>query len=386
MKSVNLPQKLSVLFLALLWGLMSLLLSGCQAQAPIEIGFVAGLTGRNAALGVDGRDGALLALDQINQTGGVAGRSLELVVRDDLGTPDGAIAADEDLISADVVAIIGHMISETNMAVWPIIEKSGVIFLSPTVSTPQIAGLDDNFFRLMPVNSYPAGRLADYTANQLGLKRVAIFYDLDNQAFTQTFRDGFAAQFEQLGGQVVADYPFSSSQNPDFKLYLEESQPAQPQAILIIASAADTAVLSQQVDLLNMDVQLLTSNWALTNDLIQDGGKAVDGILTIVSHDENNQSPEYLDFETRFEERFGHKPTFAAGYGYEAILILAEALQKTGGSATGLREALLETKDFTGVNGHITLDPYGDVIRTLYLITVQDGQFQTLSTLDINPE
>ena len=117
--------------------------------------------------------------------------------------------------------------------------------------------------------------------------------------------------------------------------------------------------------------------------VIHDGGKAVDGILTVVPHDESNQTPAYLDFEARYVERFGQKPTFAAGYGYEAVMVLAEALEKTEGTATGLRAALLETNNFIGVNGRISFDPYGDVIRTLYLITVQNGQFQTIATLEI---
>ena len=154
--------------------------------------------------------------------------------------------------------------------------------------------------------------------------------------------------------------------------------------MLIVASAADTALFAQQVDLLEMDAQLLTSNWAFTNDLIQSGGKAIDGILTIVPHNEDNKSAEYLDFEAKFIERFGRKPNFAAGYGYEAVMVLAEALKKTEGSSTGLAAALLETENFPGVNGKITLDPYGDVVRTLYLLTAQDGQFTTLSTVEIS--
>lgn len=136
-------------------------------------------------------------------------------------------------------------------------------------------------------------------------------------------------------------------------------------------------MIAQQVRLLDLDVQLLTSNWALTEDLIENGGIAVDGIIAVVANDQNNQSPLYLEFSGRFRERFGREPTFAAGYGYEAVLVLVNALEMTGGDEHQLADALLKTKDLPGVDGNISFDPFGDVIRTLYLMAVQDGMFVT---------
>ena len=358
-------------------------LASCGGREPILIGFSAGLTGRTAALGVDGRDGALLAVETINAEGGIQGSPIELLAQDDLATAEGSIAADKELVDAGVVAIIGHMTSETMMSAWPSLKDTGIIYLSPTVSTPALQGIDDNFFRLIPVNSSHAGQLALYATDELGVKRVAVFYDLDNQAFTETYLEGFAAQFEK-SGQIVARYGFSSSTHPDFFSMLQEVSQQNPDAIFIIASAVDTALIAQQANLLNIDAQLLASNWSLTDDLIQNGGKTVEGILTVVAHDENNQSPTYLDFKSRFEERFGRRPTFAAGYGYEAVLVLASALERTGNQVDELADALLETRDFPGIHGRISLDAYGDVHRTLYLISVQDGAFVTLRTFDVS--
>lgn len=359
-------------------GILLLVLSSCASQAPIRIGFVAGLTGPNAALGVDGRDGALLAVEKINTEGGVNGRLIELIVRDDLGTSEGSIAADHQLIQNEgMFVIVGHMTSSAMMAAWAEIKDSGVVFLSPTVSTPQLSGIEDNFFRLIPVNSAFAEKLAEYAVNELDQKKVAIFYDIDNAAFTDTLRVGFEKNFISNGGEIVMTYSFSSAAAPNFKPALEYLKSLNPDGIFIIASAFDTALIAQQADLIGLDVQLLTSNWALTDDLIENGGLAVDGIVTVVAHDESNQTPEYLDFSRRYQERFGRSPTFAAGYGFESILTLAAALEKTNGGKDGLTKALLQTNNFTGVNGNISFDKYGDVQRTLYLITVRDGKFFT---------
>ena len=360
--------------------LLLFILTSCNTKAPINLGFTAGLTGRNATLGVDGRDGAILAIETINAQGGVAGRPLALVTEDDRGTAEGAIAADRALIDANLTAVIGHMTSDASIASWPTVKDSGMVFLSPTVSTPQLAGFKDNFFRLIVINAYPAAALAEYASQELKLQKVVIFYDNDNIAFTGTYRDGFTVPFENKGGEIFASHEFSSSQAPDFTPALTEAQAAGADGIFVLASAVDTALLAQQARLINFDAQILASNWSFTEDLILNGGNAVENILTVVSHDENNQSPNYLAFQEKFIERFGRRPTFAAGYGYEAVIVLAEALEKTNGNKDGLSDALLETKDFAGIHGTISFDAYGDVQRTLYLIAVENGTMQTIKT------
>ena len=368
----------------LLLALLLSVLTACGGKKPILVGFSAELTGRNAALGVDGRDGAILAIEILNATGGVGGHPIELIVQDDLATAEGALAADTALIDAGVVAIIGHLTSGTMVAAWPNVKDSGMIFLSPTVSTPIMSGQKDNFFRLIPSNSYTSRNLASYAFKELGLRKVVAFYDTNNLAFTQTYRDGFGSLFQEYGGEIIADYPFSSPDKPDFKSFLQEAKAQNVDGILMVASAVDTALLAQQANLIDLDVQILTSNWAFTQDIIQNGGKAVDGMLTVVSHDENNQSPTYLAFKEKFMEQYGRRPTFAAGYGYEAIIVLASALEKTDGTQNGLAEALLETKNLSGVHGSVSLDAYGDVQRTLYLLTIENGQMKTIHAIETN--
>jgi branched-chain amino acid transport system substrate-binding protein len=273
------------------------------------------------------------------------------------------------------------MTSETMMGAWPLVEESAIVFLSPTVSTSQLSGLDDHFFRLNPSNSYQAHQLANYVTEELGVESVVVFYDTDNLAYTQTYRDNFADQFQLSGGKILADNIFSSSAEPDFTEILTQPETQNADAIMIIASAVDTALIAQQARLNGLEQPILVSLWGLTDDLIQNGGQAVEGILAVSANNENNLSEGYLVFESRFREQYGRRPTFGAIFGYETALVLASALEKTGGQVDGLPQALLETDEFVGINGTIGLDEYGDVIRPVYLITVQDGKFVTLSEL-----
>ncbi|MBL7063801.1 MAG: ABC transporter substrate-binding protein [Anaerolineae bacterium] len=358
------------------------LLSGCASRRPILVGFAGELSGKNADLGTHGRDGAQLAVETLNATDGIAGRPIELLVRDDLGTPEGARAADRELIDAGVVAIIGHMTSGQSMAALPVTEEAGVVLLSPTTSTTELSGLDDHFFRVNPVNALAARTLARHIYQHHSMSRMAAIYDTDNAAYTKTFWTAFAEAYRALSGQVTGEAAFSSAGEPDFAPLVAELQATGPDGLLIIASALDTALIAQQTRLSDWQIPLFASSWAQTETLPQNGGQAVEGIEIVMQYDSNSQKSAFLEFRAHYQERFGRAPTFAAAQAYEAVLVLAAALEKTGGQAEGLPQALLETQSFEGLVGTISLDEYGDVVRTQFLVTVQDGQFVTLAALE----
>jgi branched-chain amino acid transport system substrate-binding protein len=355
------------------------LLSGCASRESIQVGFAGELTGKHADLGVQGRNGAQLAVETINAAGGVASRSIELLARDDLGTPGGTQAADRELIDAGVVAIIGHMTSAQTMSALPVTEGTGLVLFSPTASTSDLSDLDDHFFRVAPVNSAEAHTLARHVYRQRGLTRMAVIYDADNATYTQTYWAAFVEAYRALGGQVADEMSFSSAEEPDFAPLVAELQASDPDGLLIIASAFDTALIAQQTRVGDWQVSLFATGWAQTETLPQNGGQAVEGLEIAVTYDANSQTPAFLDFQARYQARFGRAPTFAAAYAYEAVLMLAAALERTSGQAEGLRQALLETQDFEGLIGTISLDEYGDVVRSNFMFGIQDGQFVTLA-------
>lgn len=116
----------------------------------INIGFSAQLTGRQAELGVQERNGSQLAIEKANNDGGINGHMLSLIVHDDLGISQEAQNADKELIREGVVAIIGHATTAQTLAGIAEANKAKVIMMGPTVSTPKLSGIDDYFFRIHP--------------------------------------------------------------------------------------------------------------------------------------------------------------------------------------------------------------------------------------------
>lgn len=120
-----------------------LLCAACGQREPIRLGFVSGLTGRHSDLGISSRNGATLAVDELNAAGGVRGRSLQLIIRDDGQDADRARRAVRELVGEGVVAMVGHATSSMAAATLPIVNDAQVLMVSPTVTSPDFTGKDD---------------------------------------------------------------------------------------------------------------------------------------------------------------------------------------------------------------------------------------------------
>ncbi len=369
--------------------LLLLLASGCTARRPILVGFVGEITGHSADLGVQGRNGVLLAVEQINARGGIAGHPIELLIRDNRGTSEGTRAAVREMIDAGVVAIIGPMTSTQSEVAIPLAGEAGMVLISPTAASPDLSGRDDCFLRLNQPSSAEARLLARRIYQQLGLASMAIIYDVDNLSYTHTFWTVFSDAYRSQGGRITDVVGFSSTASPDFVPLLAGLRVQNPEGLLIIASALDTALIAQRARIIKWTLPIFGSYWAYTETLLQNGGRAVEGIEIVVGFDMDSRSPAYLDFRARYQERLGTIPTFAAAHSYETMSVLAVALEKVGNGGAWsrarreqLRQVLLETRDFPGLTGLISLDEYGDTTRTQFLVTVRDGQFVTLATFE----
>lgn len=353
-------------------------------ERPVRVGFSAQLTGAGAELGVQERNGVLMAVSDINAAGGIRGRPLELIVRDDLGTPEGAKAADSDLIKNNVVAIIGHATSGQTIAGLEVTEPAGMVMLSPTTSTAILSEKDDLFFRVLEDLVGRAQGLARHIRFERNLTRIAVLYDTDNAAYTGSYRSHFVDEFRNRGGTVVYDTGFSSKERPDFAPLLAAARSANADSLMIIASDTDTALIAQRAHLVGWQVPLFTSSWAQTGTLIANGGPTVEGLELEQSFPMNSHEPAYLEFRKRYVQTYGNDPAFGAVYGYESVKVLAAALQATGGSSQGLPAALLAIRDFPGLSDTFSFDRSGDVQRPFYLGAVRNGTF--VDIVSVRPE
>jgi branched-chain amino acid transport system substrate-binding protein len=364
------------LFYLVALGFIPLLLNGCERE-PIRIGFVGGISGRVADLGVGGRNGVLLAVEERNDHGGINGRPVELIIRDDEQNQDTARKVASELVERKVEAIIGPMTSSMAQAIVPIVNKARLIAVSPTVTTSELSGLDDYFLRVLPdTNSY-APKSAHFHFKTLGLRRAALIYDSGNSSYTVSWLTAFSKSFEALGGHIVAVNSFKSGGNVAFSPIVRDLLGRNPDLVVLVCSTVDAALLCQQVRKLAPRITISVSEWGSTERFIELGGTAVEGVYIAQFVDYGNTTPRYRNFLASYRKRFGQDPGFSALGGYDAATVVMDAL---AGRKKGipLKDAILATGLYQGVQRKIVLNRFGDTESTTFMTVVKGGRFLTL--------
>jgi len=353
------------------------LLGSCSSPETIKIGLIAGLSGRVADMGIHGRDGAMLAIEEANSQGGVGGRGIELVARNDRQDKLVCREAIADLMAEQVVAVVGPMTSSMALEVVPEINRYKIPTISPTVSSSELANLDDYFFRVIPENSIAAIKTAEYVSLEKNYKNIFVIYDKGNSSYTKSWYMTLKEHYEILGNGKIEGLSYISTNGYDFLELARVISKKKMDCLVILANALDTAMISQQLAKLGVKVPRIASEWALTEDILEYGGKAVEGLEIFHSFDRNSVAPVYLEFKRRFQDRFGYTADFASAYAYNATNILLKALEE-GTSAEHMKNFILSNSPYEGVQGKIHFDRYGDAERDYFLLQIDNGKVVTL--------
>ncbi len=350
------------------------ILPGCTPPEPIRIGFVAGTSGRVADLGIAGRDAVLLAVELRNQAGGVAGRKVKLLIRDDEQNPEVAQRAARELIDQGAVAIIGPMTSAMAVAMAPVANEAEIVLISPTAVTNELTGKDDYFFRVSSPTREYVRKIALYQRNMRGLRRVTAAYDLNNRAYTESWLDDFRAAFAEGGGEIIHAVGFESGGDTAFLRIANDLLAPQPDGVVIVANSVDTAMLCQQIRKLDTRLPIIGSEWGATERLMELGGKAVEGLTVAQIFDRNNAAPRYQAFRQTYLERFRREPGFGGVAAFDAANVVLEALAKRS-MERSLKETILALRRFDGLQHPVIFDDFGEARRDSVITVVRDGQF-----------
>ena len=364
----------SLLFIAVIFLIYHLFFSS------VKLGFSAGLSGLKSELGISGRNGAQLAVEEINRNGGIRGRKLELLVMDDKNDARIACAVDQSLAKQGVNIIIGHMVSSVAVDTVKNANENKILLISPTIATDELSHIDDNFIRVIASNKVQGYSLAKAVLRETTVRSIAIVYDENNASFARIIKENFEVQMKDSGASVVATASFKN--RSDFKNIISEVRESKAEGILLIASAIDAGMFCQQSRKQNLRLPVFSPMWTMTNDFIQAGGADAEGAYLISQVDLENEEATYVEFQKEYQERYGESPSFSSVLSYDAVRVAAVAIQEAGtDSSDQVKDAILRVGEFSGLQGHIKLDGFGDVKNSYYLYRVQDGVFKKVGRL-----
>ena len=192
-----------------------LVFAGCAPGKPLRIGFLGGLTGRVSDLGIGGRNGTQLAVDDLNAAGGIDGLLFELLGRDDEQNIALSRTRLQELFDSGVVWVVGPMTSPVAASILPLANERAVPLISPLAGAPEFSGRKDAFFRVVASSVVSAQQMADAMLKR-GLRRLVTVSDLRNAVFTQGWARALSERFVAGGGTALPALEFEAG--PDLIL------------------------------------------------------------------------------------------------------------------------------------------------------------------------
>ena len=348
-----------------------------HAQEPVQLGSIEILSGPNAAYGTAIRAGMELALGEVNEKGVLGGRKINLTIEDSAANKDQAINAARKLIGRDkVVAIIGPTLSNEMFAVGPVANERKIPILGTSTTASGITAIGPYVFR----TSLPESDVIPVTlkkAQARGVKTIALMYANDD-AFSKSGFDVMKAAAEKAGLQIVDTESFGSK-DTDFSAQLTKIKGLKPDAIgisALVEPVSGVLLAARQLGI-GPETMFVGGNGSNSPKLGEIAGKAADGLLVGSPWFVGKDTPSNTKFVADFRKANGRDPDQFAAQAYDAMKIMAGAIDRAGSTdPTKIRDALEATKS-DGVMGPFAFTPGRDPASTegVVVLVMQGGKF-----------
>ena len=348
------------------------LLAGCGK--PARVGAIVSRSGAASSSGEQVARGFDLAVERINAAGGVGGRRLELLYRDDSTNPEIGIAALRELVEREhVTTVLGAVSSTVTLRLAPYCERQRVVLMSPSATASQLTGAGDYIFRTVPSDVLEGASMADF-ARDLGLDRVAIL-SVDND-YGASLAGAFTDRLSASGGSVVASLTFPEGDEAAIADAVAALPGLAPRGLYIPAYAGDLATALRLLRETRLRPIVLGTSGAASEPIRAAGPSAENLVFPMSSFDATADSADVRSFAVAFNARYAAEPDVYAAHAYDTVLVLAAAVTLAGSwDADAIRDALLRIDNYEGVTGRLAFDRNGDVVQYPRLYIVRGGQF-----------
>ena len=361
--------------------LIMVLSSGfAETKKTIKLGFVGSVSGMTSDMDINARDGVIYAVEKINEGGGILGREIELIIKDDMRNKEIAKRVDTELLKKGAVAIIGHSTSSMTIAGKSIADHYRRVLISPTAASDQLFGKEDYVVCVNSSLKEETMRLAKVAGKNLGTKKVVCFYDVSNPSYSENYLKSFTHFFEKHGGIVVDSVGFNSKKMSEFWDMVSRIDLRGAKGALIIAAPLHSAILVQKLRDIRENIDIFCVSWALTSMFLKEGGRAIEGVWFCSDFNPECKKRSYLNFRNGYKEHFGKEPDLISMLGYETVTVLKRALEKNDGDVENLIKFI--PGKYNGIQESFVIDKYGDTYRNWFLLRVKNGKFVTLMKVE----
>jgi len=365
------------------------LLSACAgggAANTIKVGVVAELTGDIPAVGASCKNAAEMAVQEINDAGGldVGGKkyTIELFIEDNAGKADQSASAAQKLITQqNVVAIIGPNASRYAIPASEIAESSKVVLISPWSTNPKTTlNAQTNepkkyVFRAAFIDPFQGRVVAKFALDNLNAKKAAVLYDVASD-YNKGIAEFFKQTYEENGGTVVAFETYTTN-DKDFSAQLTKIKDAGPEVIFLPNYYSEVPLQIQQAHRLGITVPFLGSDSWGSSELVTLCGTDCEGYYFSTHYAADAATPVATKFIEGYKTKYGNTPDDVAALTYDSFGLLWQALQSAGKvDRQAVRDALAKVPSYEGVTGNMKfVEGSGDPIKSAVILQVKDGKF-----------
>lgn len=367
-----------------------LLTASVAAADTIKIGALFDLSGRAAFIGTPTKLVAEMVVDKINADGGINGQKLELIVADTEADPAKAVSIIRRFIHRDkVVAIIGPTLTDVGMAVKPHIDRGQIPIIMTVGGDPVIMGGKFGSYEWVfksPQRSSTAVERMFIYLKEKGLTRVAVLAAADG--FGKDGERWMESLAPQYGIEIIAKESFGT-RDTDMTAQLTRLRNSNPQAILTWTIGPAGSIVAKNRAQLGIDIPLFQCHGLPDPKYIELAGPASEGdrmpstklMVAAELPDTDPQKAAIEEFITMYRER-GYERQFPinthSGYAWDAIMMIARAIEKAGTEPAALRAAIEKTSHYVGISGtfNMTADDHNGLgVDSMVIVQVKDGQF-----------
>lgn len=370
-----------MLLVALLVSVLAL--AGCGAGGnTVKIAILAPLSGDVATFGESTRDGALLAIEEYNEAGGVLGKEIEVIIEDSQCSPEAAVSAANKVIDQDGVEfIIGEVCSSASIPVSEIVTQKGAFQISPTSTNPSVTVNEDGttkdtVFRACFIDPFQGSVAAKFAMDELGAQTAAVFLDQGND-YVRGLAEVFIAEFEAAGGDVLVQESYTGD-DQDFSAILTKVKDASPDVLYLPDYYSTVNLIAGQAQEQGIEAALLGG----------DGWDSADLDLSVVEggYFTNHFSPDdtrpiVQDFVSKYEETYGSTPDALAALAYDAASILLQSMEAAGEADPAKVADAMESGTFPVVSGDISYDELHNPVKAAVVLGVQGGSITYVDTI-----
>ena len=350
----------------------------------LKVAVVTALTGPVADLGAQGKYAAELAVERINANGGIKGAQVEAVIFDDKAdVVEAALVAQRISEDEDYLCIVGHLFSSAALAALPIYEQAGLPYFATTANSRSL--VSNNMIRMCLPTDVQGPQFADFTADDLGGKKIALIYAMGDYGVMMIEQIG--TRIDEIGtADIVLRESFAAGSDRDFSAHLTKVLSVDADTVICIGDYTDVGLIIAQASRMGGfesvnfigDASCLDSTFITR--VVESGFE--DNIYLLCDFNPYDNRQVFTDFFKDFHERYNvGDPTLPAAFYYDQLMIISQAMN-TGATKETLVSKIKEMTftDMLSSGGEMTFDERGDRDGyTMYVVAVRDGKFTTLN-------